>query len=353
MTQDLREAMAAEAPGGEAPPLAGMWRSARRRTQRRRLAVMGVPVASAAALLGGLVLVDRPGADAPVPLAVDQRSCDLIARVRAGDAPAGSLRTARPPADAAEMVGRSTPSGYGTPEGASLRPTVVRIRIERVEPADLSGLSVRWTDDLTARVVEPVQPADASGTIRVQTFRTDFWDDMSAATRMVQRDIDGVQDDIDAASAPLAALDQQIAQTPASDPAHAGLLDQRRREEARSQERRDALEAELADYQQRLQMLQLGERLLLGGTDFACFEPHVGDELIVALYESTDGAAFQLVGPGSFFVVDEGGMLSPELDGLRSAVPEWRTPLIEQTRGMSGDELMDLLRDAAEEAGGD
>lgn len=94
-------------------------------------------------------------------------------------------------------------------------------------------------------------------------------DDLTAANGVLQQQIDDFQGQIDRVDEPLAAIDAQISAlplgTPEDDPQRLNLEAARVREEQRTQSRRGELETQLTEYQNRLQILQVSERLTTTG----------------------------------------------------------------------------------------
>lgn len=90
-------------------------------------------------------------------------------------------------------------------------------------------------------------------------------EDLSAASRVVQQQIDDFQAQIIEINEPLAALDEVIVNTPREDPGYQQLVDQRNLLEQRTRAEREKAQASLDDYIQRQQILQLTERLLPSG----------------------------------------------------------------------------------------
>ncbi|MCB1039667.1 MAG: hypothetical protein KDA94_09090 [Acidimicrobiales bacterium] len=352
MNDDLHEAMAAEVGGEERPPLRVAWRTARRRARRRRLAVVGVPALSAAALIGGLVLIGR--ADRDAARAADARSCTLLARAQDGDVAIGELASYAPPRDAAEMVSGAGKAGEGPFDAPDARPLVARIRVDQVTsgPApNEASVAPSASGVVAATVVDQVQPGSGPARLTIVRSVQSQLDDIASSRRSLRDRIAQLVDEIDELSGPLAELDRELVLTPQDDAGYAGLLADRAAEAERIAPRRDDLQQQLDDLQQRLEVLDLADRMAEDRPDFACHAIDEGDELVVALVPAR-GMGYRLATPGSFFVIED-GQLSPDLDALRRAVPEWDTELVEQASGMSGDQLVDLLREAAAPAGGD
>jgi capsular exopolysaccharide synthesis family protein len=90
-------------------------------------------------------------------------------------------------------------------------------------------------------------------------------EDLATSKSVLQQQIDDFQAEIDAINRPLAELDARLAQIPSTDPEYQELVDQRVRVESEVEAERSDMEQQLSDYQQRLQVLQLSERLTTTG----------------------------------------------------------------------------------------
>lgn len=344
MTDDLRRAMEAEVGDAAAPPVHGVWRSARQRARRRRAAVVGVPLASMMALVGVLAVVARTDRES-IPTAFP-RSCAWVERARGDEASTLALATHAPPADADDMANRWDRAGV------LLEPSFVgRVRVVEVVDAQASGGQpglLPTVGELTVTVEDAVRPRTIATRLRIVTSSEVWLADLAAAKDEAMVGIDELQDRIDELNEPLLLIDLELATTAPDDPRYQALLDERVIESQRTAPERNEVQEELAGQQQELQLLQLSERaMMVGPPDFACHEVEVGDELIVALGRSV-GDDYHLVAPGSFFVIED-GELSPELDALRRSVPEWRTELVEQASDLTPEELLALLREAADQ----
>ncbi len=90
-------------------------------------------------------------------------------------------------------------------------------------------------------------------------------EDLTTARAVLQTQIDDFQGQIDAVNGPVALLDERIVDTPLDDPRLPALQAQRDQVQRQTDGQRQELETQLADYQQRLQILQLSERLTTTG----------------------------------------------------------------------------------------
>ncbi len=89
--------------------------------------------------------------------------------------------------------------------------------------------------------------------------------DLTGAKKIVQQQIDDYQAAVDKVNEPLAKLDAQIAATPGTDPNYDSLVATRQRLKETTDAARNEAQTSLNDYQQRLQVLQLSERLTTTG----------------------------------------------------------------------------------------
>lgn len=149
---------------------------------------------------------------------------------------------------------------------------LVRLQAQQAygEPVSVSA-SAGGDDDIIVLCASDTRAAEAArkANVYAQTYqaaRVDaLLEDLTTAREVLQRQIDDFQGQIDEVNAPLAAIDAQIVQTPIDDPRLASLQAQRDQEERRTSAQREELESQLAEYQQRLQILQLSERLTTTG----------------------------------------------------------------------------------------
>lgn len=89
--------------------------------------------------------------------------------------------------------------------------------------------------------------------------------DLAKAREVIQKQIDDYQAQIDKLDEPLAVLDQQILAADPNSPEYTQLLGERDRKKSQTDAARNEAQSALADYQQRLQVLQLSERLTTTG----------------------------------------------------------------------------------------
>jgi len=99
-----------------------------------------------------------------------------------------------------------------------------------------------------------------------QTARLDaILSDLSQTRKIVQQQVDDFQKQINTIDAPVAALDEQLAGLTSDDPAYAAKVAERNRVANRADAARSEAQSGLDDYTQRLQILQLSERLATTG----------------------------------------------------------------------------------------
>lgn len=305
LRRDLEEVAGRSA---DRPDLADLWRAGRRRRTRSR----AVPLGAAAVLvllIGTVLVLARPGDDA--------EGVTSAGPGRATCTPAPIPGAGRPPRTAESFV-------RGGGSGAVLKPrAVVRVKVVRVW-----RVPVERTDLLIGR-------PPASGPTHERRAEVQVVAVISGAR---------VGDHLvvsDTGSAHLAA-----------DLENAKRVIMRQIEEFQLQLDRDpgdtAAQRQLRDYQERLQVLQMGDRV--SGTSVVptpCHSFRADDELILALTPApgTPGI-YELTNPSSFFLIAD-GQLSPELDAARRSVPGWPdTPLARLARRSTPAELIAALRAA-------
>ncbi len=126
-------------------------------------------------------------------------------------------------------------------------------------------------DDVIILSATDTDPDEAARKVNVyaETYQEERFnaivEDLAQSKAVLQQQIDDFQAEIDAINKPLAELDQRLATTPSSDPAYADLLAERERLNNEIQAERSDREDQLSEYQQRLQVLQLSERLTTTG----------------------------------------------------------------------------------------
>lgn len=89
--------------------------------------------------------------------------------------------------------------------------------------------------------------------------------DLADSKVVIQQQIDDFQKQVDAVDAPIADLDARIVPLSPDSPEYAALVTERAALKARTDPRKLELQTQLNDYQQRLQILQLSERLTTTG----------------------------------------------------------------------------------------
>lgn len=90
-------------------------------------------------------------------------------------------------------------------------------------------------------------------------------DGLTSAKSVIQQQIDDFQAQVDKINEPLAALDAEILKLAPEDPRYATLVNTRQQIKERTEAERNEAQNQLNDYQQRLQILQLSERLTTTG----------------------------------------------------------------------------------------
>lgn len=308
MTDDLRRDLdRAVGPVDGRPELADLWRSGRRRRARARAAAFGGVAAALVLLVAGTLVVTQSADDA-----------ERVSSAGPGPAtctPAPTRLAGRPPRTAESFVRGGGP-------GVVQKPTVVaRVKVVRVwrVPVERSDLLTSPSPAPTyerraeVEVVTAISGARVGERLVVSDAMSAAWlDDLATALRRVRRQIEDVQSQLD------------------HDPGDV------------------AAQALLRDYQERLQVLQVSERV---GPDRVvrtpCHSFGVGDELIVAVTNAgLSKDIYELTNPSSFFLITD-GQLSPELDAARRSVAGWPdTPLARLARRSSPDELIAALRAA-------
>jgi succinoglycan biosynthesis transport protein ExoP len=144
-----------------------------------------------------------------------------------------------------------------------------------VEKAYGSAISISAVsggeDDIIILSATDTDPEEAARKVNVysETYQSERFNaivaDLTQSREVLQQQINDFQAEIDAINQPLAELDQQLANTPIADPAYQELVEQRERLNEDIQAERTDKEEQLSEYQQRLQVLQLSERLTTTG----------------------------------------------------------------------------------------
>jgi succinoglycan biosynthesis transport protein ExoP len=126
-------------------------------------------------------------------------------------------------------------------------------------------------DDVIILSATDTDPEEAARKVNVyaETYQAERLDailaDLTQSREVLQQQINDFQAQIDELNAPVTELDQQIAATPIDSAEYSALLDQREKLDETIRNQRDELENQLSDYQQRLQILQVSERLTTTG----------------------------------------------------------------------------------------
>ncbi|WP_421119053.1 hypothetical protein ACE2AJ_17040 [Aquihabitans daechungensis] len=345
MTDDLRRAMEVEAGPGTPPEVGGLWRTGRRRRSARRWAAAGGSLVAVVLVAGvGVRLLGSDDAESVrssgVPATCDPRPVSQSEfLLSAGDAPWSVPPQA--PRTAVAMV-----RGGGSEH--LLEPDVVA-RVRVLDAHGATGMGNERRSEV--EVVESVLGAKVGDRLTISDLGAERrLREIEAATKQVKRRIAEAQAAVNEIYQPLADMDERIYALPPTDPAYAALIAQRETLKQQLDRRRNAAQNQLNDLQQRLQVLQLSERLSssqAAGT--ACHRFAVGDDLIVALVQQGGSGRYELTGPSSFFLVDGDGF-SEELDAARRSVADWGdSPLLELARRSSPDEFLDDLRQAADD----
>lgn len=126
-------------------------------------------------------------------------------------------------------------------------------------------------DDVIILSATDTDPDEAARKVNVyaETYQTERFnaivEDLAKSKAVLQQQIDDFQAEIDTINKPLAEIDAKLAMTPSTDPGYQDLVDERARIESEVVAQRSDREEQLSDYQQRLQVLQLSERLTTTG----------------------------------------------------------------------------------------
>ena len=112
---------------------------------------------------------------------------------------------------------------------------------------------------------EAARRVNAYATVYQQVRLEALVEDLANAKKIVQQQVDDYQKQIDAIDKPLVDLDAQIVKLNPNDPAYVALVATRDQVKQRTDAQRTEAQKGLTDYQQRLQLLQLSERLTTSG----------------------------------------------------------------------------------------
>ncbi len=89
--------------------------------------------------------------------------------------------------------------------------------------------------------------------------------DLSSTTRIIEQQVKDFQEQINQIDAPLASIDAQLSLLDTASPEYERLVNERERVKSQSDAQRAEAQSNLADYTERLQVLQLSERLTTTG----------------------------------------------------------------------------------------
>jgi capsular exopolysaccharide synthesis family protein len=139
------------------------------------------------------------------------------------------------------------------------------------KPISISAAS-GGEDDVIILSATDTNPREAARKVNVyaEAYQTERLNtivaDLARSRTVVQNQIDDFQKEIDKLTAPVAALDKQIlAIQNTSDPRYNQLVSERQQLSDSISAQKNDLESQLSDYQQRLQILQLSERMTTTG----------------------------------------------------------------------------------------
>ena len=218
--------------------------------RRRWLVILGTTIA-AVVIMAGLDLSKTPVYEASAQLLLQSKQSESI--FSTGGAAVDPTRAVQNELKVINSLAirRAVEEAYGKP-----------ITISAVSGGE---------DDVIILSATDTDPEEAARKVNVyaetyQTSRLDaMLEDLTQSRGVLQQQIDDFQAQIDAVNKPLTELDQRIAETPANSAEYQPLLEQRERLEQSTQGQRQELESQLTDYQQRLQLLQVSERLTTTG----------------------------------------------------------------------------------------
>jgi capsular exopolysaccharide synthesis family protein len=138
------------------------------------------------------------------------------------------------------------------------------------KPISISAAS-GGEDDVIILSATDTKPREAARKVNVyaEAYQTERLNtmvaDLARSRTVVQNQIDDFQKEIDKLEEPLKVLDQKIADTPPSDPSYNSLVAQHQQKDSEISAQRSDLQSQLNEYQQRLQVLQLSERMTTTG----------------------------------------------------------------------------------------
>lgn len=148
----------------------------------------------------------------------------------------------------------------------------VRLAVEEAYGAPIQVSAVAGGEDdiivVSATATDPKEAAERVNTY-VDTYQTARvtaqLDDLTSTKKIVQQQINDFQAAVDKIDAPVAALDEEINAMSPEDPRYNELLARRQRLKEQTDAARQDAQQQLTDYSQRLQILQLSERLTTTG----------------------------------------------------------------------------------------
>jgi len=218
---------------------------------RRRWPVIVGTMVIALVIVGGLDLSKTPVYEASAQLLLQSKQSESIFQ---------------PGAQAVDPT-RAVQNELKVINSLAIRRAVEEAYGERISINAASG----GEDDVIILSATDTDPEEAARKVNVyaETYQAERLDailaDLSQSREVLQQQINDFQSQIDEINTPLAAIDAQIAATSAADPEYQALLDQRSKLNERIEGQRRELENQLSDYQQRLQILQVSERLTTTG----------------------------------------------------------------------------------------
>jgi len=352
MTDELREGLqsAAGIGGGSAPDVVDLWRAGRRRRAARR-ALTSAAMVVAVVLVGAIVTstVRRDDAET-VRTAATQQTCRPRS-VTASESMFAFIPPQAPRTPAAMVHG-------GGSEHLRKPTAVARVKVlstEEVSSPNELMLLPEPPPEVRARVevTDSVFGVEVGDRFTISDLGTKAQlAELAGLKKTLMVQIDDFQRDIDRLNRPLEELDGVIARTDPNAANYSDLLDQRTDLKETTDADRNAAQGMLADYQQRLQVVQVSERLASSSSatpaGTSCHRLQAGDDLVVAVVRIGRTGPYELTGSSSFFVVDGNGF-SDDLDAARRSVPGWSdSELLRLARTSTVDEFLDRLRQAAD-----
>lgn len=218
---------------------------------RRRWLVIAGTVVVAVAIVAALDLSKTPVYEASAQLLLQSRQSESI--FSSGSAAADPTRAVQNELKVINSLAirRAVEEAYGAP-----------ISISAVSGGE---------DDVIILSATDTDPEEAARKVNVyaETYQNERLDaileDLTQSREVLQQQINDFQAQIDEVNTPLAELDETIADTPSTSPDYEALVEQREKLNETISGQRQELETQLSDYQQRLQLLQVSERLTTTG----------------------------------------------------------------------------------------